>query len=101
MLEIHCSTPLTTQPVNRAIESSLCLHLGLCAQSSENCLKEPPQAWTRRSGETGTRVELGTKSKLPCVAGENLVIHFWRSGNEQLLRLGHGPLAFELRIEGN
>src|SRR5262249_22691268 len=28
------STPLTTQPVNRAMESNLCLHLAFCAQSS-------------------------------------------------------------------
>jgi hypothetical protein len=39
-LEIHFSAPLTTQPVNRAMEGDLCLHLGLCAQSSGIVYKE-------------------------------------------------------------
>src|SRR5215469_16530084 len=37
--EIHFRTPLTTQPVDPAMGSGLYLHLGLCAQSSEDCLR--------------------------------------------------------------
>src|SRR5215472_15550611 len=39
ILEIHFNTPSTTQPVNRAMESDLCLYLGFCAQSSGDCLR--------------------------------------------------------------
>src|SRR5215469_7176084 len=76
ILEIHFGTPLTTQPVNRAIKSNLCLHLGLCAQSSENCLKRPTAGVDTLFWDTSTRTEIGRKATRPSVnGGNNLVSH--------------------------
>jgi hypothetical protein len=43
------------------MESNLCLHLGFCAQSSENCLKGTTEGVHALFRDTSTRAELGTK----------------------------------------
>jgi hypothetical protein len=42
-LEIHFSTPLNNATIKASEESDLCLHLGLCSQSSGIAYEEPPQ----------------------------------------------------------
>src|SRR5215467_16244655 len=74
ILEIHFGTPLTTQPVNRAMESNLCLHLGLCTQSSENWLKIPMAGVDTLFWDMSTRTELGRKAMRPSVNGGNSLV---------------------------
>lgn len=45
------------------MESNLCLHLGFCAQSSENCIKETTAGVEALFRDASTRAELGTKIK--------------------------------------
>jgi hypothetical protein len=68
------------------MESDLYLHLGLCAQSSENCLQGTTAGVNTLFRDMSTWAELGTEIHGSFVArGNNLVIHFWRSRKQHLI----------------
>ena len=54
------------------MESNLCLHLGFCAQSSENCLKGTTASVDALFRDTSTRAELETKIQAK-------LCHRWKS----------------------
>src|SRR6516162_3549161 len=81
------------------MESDLYLHLGLCAQSSENCLQGTTAGVNTLFRDMSTWAELGTEIHGSCVArGNNVVIHFWRSRKQHLiLRLRSTGLSIASR----